>query len=90
MDLVLHLAKGEEEFLVWQGIKDSLNALVSIWWEDEVVNNLFMQFRMNLYAPLVAKLGYEYKETEAPSTKQLRTLAISAAMAANDPEQCGA
>lgn len=36
--------------------------------------------------PLVDKLGYEYSPDDSADTIQLRTLAISAAAAAKDPE----
>lgn len=41
----------------------------------------------SLYTPLVTKLGYEYKDDESANIKQLRTLAISEAVASGDPKQ---
>jgi len=83
LDLVNNLRKEEEEFLVWQGMRDKVNELVGVWWEDDHIHELFCRFR-RMYAPIIAKLGYDYKEDESPSIKQLRTLAVSGAAAAGD------
>lgn len=31
--------------LVWQGMKDKVNELVGVWWEDEHIHELFCHFR---------------------------------------------
>jgi len=86
LNLVHHLGEGEEEFLVWQGMREPLSNLVAIWWEDDILHDLFRKFRMSLYSPLVVKLGYDYNDDESPNVKQLRTLAIGETMGAADPE----
>jgi len=88
LDLVNNLRKEEEEFLVWQGMKDKVNELVGVWWEDDHIHELFCRFR-RMYTPIIAKLGYDYKDDESPNIKQLRTLALSGAAAAGDPSVVG-
>ncbi|KLO18576.1 hypothetical protein SCHPADRAFT_114733 [Schizopora paradoxa] len=87
LDLVHELGKGEEEFLAWEGMRDSVGNLVSLWWEDDTVHDLLQIFQKNLYAPLVAKLGYDYDDNESPDVKQLRTLVISGCLDAGDSKQ---
>ncbi len=31
--------------LVWQGMKDKVNELVGVWWEDDNIHELFCRFR---------------------------------------------
>lgn len=74
----------EEEFLVWQGIRDSIHDISSVFWENEAVRELLKKFRASLYTPLVDKLGYDYSDSDSADTKQLRTLAISGAAASEE------
>ncbi|KLO10866.1 hypothetical protein SCHPADRAFT_906524 [Schizopora paradoxa] len=84
LGLVDNLRKEEEDYLVWQGMKDQVDEVVGVWWEDDHIRELFDRFR-RVYSPIIAKLGYDYKDDESSSIKQLRTLAVAGAAAAGDP-----
>ncbi|KAF8910576.1 leucyl aminopeptidase [Gymnopilus junonius] len=82
---LVELWRNEKEcYLVWQGIADSLDILVSTWWEHPDVTEKLNTFRRSLFVPLVAKLGYDYPEGEAPDKALLRQLAIAQASSAGD------
>lgn len=49
---VIETLKNEEEYLVWEGVGESIGSLVSIWWEHpEVVDklNAFRRVSRNCY-----------------------------------------
>lgn len=77
--------KGETEYLVWSGVADSLNNLVSVWWEHPMLVDHLNEFRRTLFVPLVNRLGYEYTDVDSTDTSLLRTCAVSQAAAARDP-----
>ncbi|KAG6813612.1 hypothetical protein H0H92_009229 [Tricholoma furcatifolium] len=76
--------KNEKEYLVWSGISESLEGLVSIWWEHPHIVDQLNALRRALFVPLVKKLGYEYSATDSADTSLLRTCAISQAAGAKD------
>ncbi|KAF8797340.1 zincin, partial [Phlegmacium glaucopus] len=81
---LIDLWREEKEYLVWQGIGNSLSSLVSIWWEHPEIVDKLNTFRRALFVPLVEKLGYEYSESDSRDTSLLRTLAVGQASAARD------
>ncbi|CAA7267619.1 unnamed protein product [Cyclocybe aegerita] len=81
---LVNLWKNEKEYLVWQGIGESLAGLVSIWWEHPKIIDQLNAFRRALFVPLVNKLGYEYPAGESRDISLLRTLAVTQASAARD------
>jgi len=85
LDLIASL-KDETEHLVWESITTQLTMIRKLLWEHpEPVRDAFNTFLRTLYSPLVRKLGYTYLADESADTRQLRTLAISTAAAAEDP-----
>ncbi|KXN83489.1 Aminopeptidase 2, mitochondrial [Leucoagaricus sp. SymC.cos] len=86
LTLIDILGKNEKEYLLWAGIGDNLSALVSTWWENQLVVDQLNALRRTLFAPLVKQLGYEYSTNDSADTTMLRTLAISQAAAARDPD----
>ncbi|KAI0792895.1 hypothetical protein C8Q75DRAFT_751852 [Abortiporus biennis] len=78
--------RNEKEFLVWSSMADTVGTVTNTWWEDEEITKGLDAFRRELFVPLVKKLGYEYSDDESVDTKELRTRAVSAAVAAEDPE----
>ncbi|KIO15900.1 hypothetical protein M407DRAFT_235051 [Tulasnella calospora MUT 4182] len=86
LDLIKSL-KNEKEYLVWSVIDSQLDKLNKILWEQpEEIRDNFDAFRRSLMKPLVNKLGYEYSLDDSADTIQLRTLAITAAADAKDPD----
>ncbi|EUC58817.1 leucyl aminopeptidase [Rhizoctonia solani AG-3 Rhs1AP] len=77
LDLISHL-RDETEYLVWKTISSELNLLESVWWEQpQEITDALRDFQRYLLAPLVKKLGYEYKDSESPDVHELRTIAIT-------------
>ncbi|KAL5490410.1 APE2 [Sanghuangporus weigelae] len=85
LNLVQNLRQ-EEEFLVWQGIRDNIGDLTSIFWENTAAWELLKKFRSSLYTPLVDQLGYDFSDSDSADKKQLRTLAIAGAAASDEPK----
>ncbi|KAL5529124.1 hypothetical protein ACEPAG_5098 [Sanghuangporus baumii] len=83
LNLVQNLRQ-EEEFLVWQGIRDNIGDLTSIFWENTTAWELLKKFRSSLYTPLVDQLGYDFSDSDSADKKQLRTLAIAGAAASDE------
>ncbi|KAF8887037.1 leucyl aminopeptidase [Gymnopilus junonius] len=81
---LVELWRNEKEYLVWQGIADNLDNLLSTWWEYPDITENLNTFRRSLFVPLVVKLGYDYPEGEASDQVLLRKLAISQASSAGD------
>ncbi|KII88967.1 hypothetical protein PLICRDRAFT_109758 [Plicaturopsis crispa FD-325 SS-3] len=82
---IINILKNEKEFLVWDGIRQNLSELISVWWEQPRALELLNALRRDLYKPLVDQLGYEYSDADSPDTTALRTLAIGQAAAAKEP-----
>ncbi|RXW20987.1 hypothetical protein EST38_g4846 [Candolleomyces aberdarensis] len=76
---VVDKLKDETEYLVWDGIGDSISGLVSIWWENPEVVDKLNAFRRSLFTPIVDRLGYEFNESDSRDVKLLRKLAITQA-----------
>ncbi|KAF5358359.1 hypothetical protein D9756_001847 [Leucocoprinus leucothites] len=86
LTLVNILGKNEKEYLVWANIAENLANLASTWWENEEVVRQLDALRGALFAPLVERLGYEFKSTDSADTIQLRALAITEAATARNPQ----
>ncbi|EAU88167.2 leucyl aminopeptidase [Coprinopsis cinerea okayama7 len=83
---VVDKLKNETEYLVWDSIGSSLGELYSIWWEKPEVTDKILAFRRSLFAPIVEKLGYDFKDSDSRDVKLLRKLAISQAAFGRDPK----
>lgn len=77
----------EQEYLVWNAIFTGLAKVKAVWWEQpENVRKAIDKLQVKLAKPLVDKLGYEFPEGEDPTTRELRSLAISIAAGSEDAE----
>ncbi|KAK7693088.1 hypothetical protein QCA50_002653 [Cerrena zonata] len=85
LDLI-HACRNETEYLVWLSISQVFSDIVSAWWENPNAVALLNNFRRDLFMPLVKKLGYNYEDNEDLQTRELRTLAITQAAEAGQPE----
>lgn len=87
LSLIAALGKDETEYLPWSQISTGLAKMVQVWWEQpEQVRKAIDQLRIDLYKPIVQRLGYEHGPNDAPDVQELRTLAISSCASAEDPE----
>jgi len=77
---------GEKEYLVWKSISDVISQVAAAWWENEGIISLLNAFSQQAYRPLVKRLGFEYPAGENPSTRKLRTEAITTAAIRGDEE----
>jgi aminopeptidase 2 len=86
LNLISELGKTENEFLPWSQIGAALGKLVGVWWEQpEDVRKAIDKLRLDLFKPVVDKMGYEHGPDDAPDVKELRELAVSTAASAQDP-----
>ncbi|KAF7363266.1 Aminopeptidase 1 [Mycena sanguinolenta] len=76
---VIDLWSNEKEYLVLSTVAETLNALISTFWESPEIVEPLRAFVRSLFVPIVNRLGYEYKANESLDITQLRTLAISMA-----------
>lgn len=87
LNLVAELGKTEKEFLPWSQIGGAIGRLTAVWWEQpEATRNAINKLRLDLFRPIVDRMGYEHGADDAPDVKELRELAVSTAAAAEDPE----
>jgi len=66
----------EEEYTVWQDLRQSIGMVVHVWQGDDDVYPKLQQFCRDLFAPLTARLGWDPAEGDSDLTTLLRTLAI--------------
>jgi len=86
LNLIAELGKAEDEFLPWSQISGALSKLVLAWWEQpEDVRKAINKLRLDLFKPVVDRMGYEHGKDDAPDVKELRELVISTVAAAEDP-----
>ncbi|KAF7304688.1 Aminopeptidase [Mycena kentingensis (nom. inval.)] len=83
---VLEKWKSEKEYLVWSTMSEAISALLVTFWESPEICETLRAFSRTLFVPLVKNLGYEYAASEPTDVTLLRTLAISSALTAQDPE----
>lgn len=77
---------GEESFVVWSEISSGLGAVISAFFEqpDEVVEGL-TAYAGALYAPVVAKVGWDQRAEDTHADAMLRQLVVSRALAVREP-----
>ncbi|KZT63496.1 hypothetical protein DAEQUDRAFT_747814 [Daedalea quercina L-15889] len=80
---VLH---NELEYFLWQNIQDNLKLLHSVWSVYEDIVNSIQDFIVELFTPIVDKLGYEYSSQDSADTRELWTLAIEGAAFGRSPK----
>ncbi|KAF9077341.1 leucyl aminopeptidase [Rhodocollybia butyracea] len=83
---LLTIFKDTREYYVWASVSTALEALATVWWENEKVTNLLNAFRRFLFKPIVSELGYQYSAEEHPDISLLRTCAIVNASKGKDEE----
>jgi len=66
-------------FSVWEGIRDSLGRIRSVFADNEEVAAGLKKFTLKLITPAVEKIGWDFKDGEDYLTIQLRKLLISMA-----------
>ncbi|KAG5463670.1 MAG: peptidase family M1-domain-containing protein [Olpidium bornovanus] len=72
---------------VWNEIATRLTTITSVWFEEpQDVRDKLLALQRKLFTPVVKRLGWDYPENESFLTSLLRTLAISRAGKAHDPE----
>jgi aminopeptidase 2 len=77
----------ESEYLVWSSIFAGLAKLKAVWWEQpEEVRKAIDALQVKLSKPIIGRLGYEFPEGEDPTTRELRSLAVSIAAGSEDAE----
>lgn len=86
LDLVTALAPTESEYLPLSNIAGFLSGLAAIWWEDDAVRAAVDKLRVELFRPVVDRLGYDHGENDEPTLKQLRTLAVGVAASGGDKD----
>jgi aminopeptidase 2 len=84
LSLAKELAATEAEYLPFFRISALVGSIASVWWESETTRAAVDRLRINLFRPVVDKLGYDHQEDDSPETKQLRALAVGVAASAND------
>lgn len=86
LSLVAELSNTETEYLPYARIADVLASVAGIFWEDEKIRDGINKVRVQVFHPVVEKLGYDQNEGDSPDVKELRSLAVSAAAGAEDSE----
>ncbi|THH32969.1 hypothetical protein EUX98_g1220 [Antrodiella citrinella] len=76
----------EKEYLVLNSMADSVETVVSTWWENADVKKGLDALRRKLFVPVVKRLGYDYPEGESVDDSLLRTRAVSVAALAGDED----
>ncbi|THH28051.1 hypothetical protein EUX98_g6136 [Antrodiella citrinella] len=74
----------ETEFL--NSMADSLEAVMSTWWEHTDIKDKLDIFGRKLFVPIVKRLGYNYPEGESVDDSLLRTKAVTVAALAGDDD----
>ncbi|CAI2170148.1 17754_t:CDS:10 [Funneliformis geosporum] len=79
--------EGEDKYVVWREINSRLINILNVWFEQPTpIYHGLQTFNRELSSRLVSKLGWEYSESDDHLTTLLRTLIISIAGGANDPD----
>jgi len=79
--------ENEDQYIVWCEINSRLNSLLNVWFEQpEPIYQGLLKFQRQLVSKLVAKLGWEYSDSDDYLTTMLRSLVIKMAGRANDPD----
>ncbi|GMK57699.1 hypothetical protein CspeluHIS016_0405330 [Cutaneotrichosporon spelunceum] len=83
--LATALAKGEREYLPLSRISSFLSALAGAWWELPLRERID-KLRIEIFKPVVERMGYESVPTDEPEVQELRRLAISVCARAGDAD----
>ncbi|BEJ17486.1 hypothetical protein CspHIS471_0608870 [Cutaneotrichosporon sp. HIS471] len=83
--LAAALAKGEKEYLPLSRISSFLSALAGAWWEHPLRETID-KLRIEIFKPLVERMGYGFAATDQPEVRELRKLAISVCARAGDAD----
>ncbi|THH28050.1 hypothetical protein EUX98_g6135 [Antrodiella citrinella] len=81
---LINKLREEKEYLVLKCLADSLEEVVSTWWEDVDVTEKLNAFSRKLFVPIVKRLGYDYPDCESVDDSLLRTRAVTVAALAGD------
>lgn len=84
LTLALELAAKETEYLPLARVAALLNGVSTVWWENEAIREAINKVRVEVFRPVVDKLGYDHAEADSPDVKELRALAVATAAAAGD------
>ena len=89
-DLILLLGnyKDEDNYIVWEALSAALGGLDAVLSDDEVLSGLFQKFAKTFVLSLLAKVGWEAKDTDGHLTTLLRGILISllSTFAYDDPD----
>lgn len=83
--LAASLAKSEKEYLPLSRISAFLSALAGAWWEHPLRETID-KLRIEIFKPVVERMGYEFAASDEPEVRELRKLAISVCARAGDPD----
>jgi aminopeptidase 2 len=83
--LAAALAKGEKEYLPLSRISAFFSSLAGSWWEHPL-REAIDKLRIDIFKPVVERLGYEFAASDEPEVRELRKLAISVCARAGDPD----
>jgi len=79
--------ENEDKYIVWCEINSRLNNILNSWFEQpEHIYQGLLKFQRQLVSKLVARLGWEYSDSDNHLTTMLRSLVIKMAGRANDPD----
>jgi aminopeptidase 2 len=84
LSLFKALAATETEYLAFSRVSAFVNSVGSVWWENDEVHDAVNRLRIQIFRPIVDKMGYDHAERDSPETKQLRALAVASAGGAGD------
>jgi hypothetical protein len=58
----------------------SLSDIASVWWEEsQEVQDAINALRRSLFGPLMDRMTFDFKDSDSPETRELRSLAYSVA-----------
>ncbi|KAJ7727197.1 leucyl aminopeptidase [Mycena metata] len=70
--------------MVWSSVLTNMGIILSAFWEHPQIVDSLRAFISTLYAPLVARLGYEFPDGESVDIVLLRKAAVSGAALGRD------
>ncbi|KAJ7727203.1 leucyl aminopeptidase [Mycena metata] len=70
--------------IVWSSVFNNMGIILTAFWEHPQIVDSLRAFIRTLYAPLVARLGYEFPDGEAVDIVQLRKVAVTGAALGRD------
>ncbi|KAJ7018485.1 leucyl aminopeptidase [Mycena alexandri] len=73
-----------DQNMVWSSVLTNMRIILSAFWEHPHIVDSLRAFIRTLYAPLVARLGYEFPDGEPVDIVQLREVAVTGAALGGD------